>query len=456
VDNIRTIDLIEKPGLSIFSLLEEECMVPKGTDSNFLSKIFTKLSSSALCQRNNREQTCFGIKHFAGEVQYESANFVEKNKDLVNPDIQKLFSNSQNKLLSDIFSPDNSFSAREISITKSSTSSNKSQQGQSNTMKGATLTSKFKLQLNELLDCLNDTNPSYIRCVKPNAVKKPLIFDSVDIMRQLKCAGILEAIRIRKNGYPVRRTHQDFLSKYGRISPELGKVGSNDTSKALFKKICSNPAAAKQLNGLWALGKTKVFMKEDALPILEQQLYLALQKYIKRMQNFARKIIMRKRWKKMSQIIRLKRRVVKIVFKTVLYKCKLHIVDKCSAKVAKNWKIYLANKKKLAMREKFMNIMVELKRQKIMSEITQGMELPPEEEKLSPKKSISPTKPREMDYSIDLSSYAPDVQQLIKKMQGELSELKRENSDLKMGGARGTITGRLSAVVKKVNSFLIL
>jgi len=419
-------------------------MVPKGTDTNFLSKVYSKLSSSALCQRSNREQTIFGIKHFAGEVHYEAVNFVEKNKDLVNPDIQNLFMKSENQLLKDIFSPDNVFSARQLSGTKSSSNQgNKNQQPQLNTMKGATITAKFKAQLSELLDCLNDTNPSYIRCIKPNGLKSPGVFDSVDIMRQLRCAGILEAIRIRKNGFPVRRTHQDFLNKYGRISPELGKTGSNETSKALFKKICSNPAIAKQLNGLWALGKTKVFLKEDALPILEQQLYLSLQKYIKRMQNFARKIIMRRRWKKMSHILRLKRKVVITIFRVFKAKCKLHIMDKCSAKIARNWKIFMSNKKKLDVRSKFLNILAELKKQALLADITKGMDIPPVEETNSPAKQISPTK-KEMDLSIDISGFSEDAQQIIKKLQAELVDLRRENSELKLG--RGTIA-RVSLLV---------
>jgi len=52
--------------------------------------------------------------------------------------------------------------------------------------------------------------------------------------------------------------------------PELGRVGNGDTSKAIFKKLCSDKKVNQELKGLWALGKTKVFMKEDAVTVLER------------------------------------------------------------------------------------------------------------------------------------------------------------------------------------------
>ena len=61
---------------------------------------------------------------------------------------------------------------------------------------------------------LNDSIPYYIRCIKPNNSKRPKEFDSVEVMRQMKYAGLFEAIRIRKAGYEVRMTHEDFVKKY--------------------------------------------------------------------------------------------------------------------------------------------------------------------------------------------------------------------------------------------------
>lgn len=42
-------------------------------------------------------------------------------------------------------------------------------------------------QLQALMDTLNSTEPHYIRCVKPNNVLKPAIFENVNVMQQLRC-----------------------------------------------------------------------------------------------------------------------------------------------------------------------------------------------------------------------------------------------------------------------------
>lgn len=46
---------------------------------------------------------------------------------------------------------------------------------------------KFQLQLQSLMETLNSTEPHYIRCVKPNNVLKPAIFENANIIQQLHC-----------------------------------------------------------------------------------------------------------------------------------------------------------------------------------------------------------------------------------------------------------------------------
>ncbi len=70
-----------------------------------------------------------------------------------------------------------------------------------------TISSQFRAQLNDLIGLLNASQPFYIRCIKPNNNKKANDLDSSEVLRQLRCAGLLEAIRIRKAGYAIRRGH---------------------------------------------------------------------------------------------------------------------------------------------------------------------------------------------------------------------------------------------------------
>lgn len=63
-----------------------------------------------------------------------------------------------------------------------------------------TLGGKFRGQLIGLVNNLYKTEPHFIRCVKPNQLKAPQMMDGVLTLRQLRYAGLFEAIRIRKSG----------------------------------------------------------------------------------------------------------------------------------------------------------------------------------------------------------------------------------------------------------------
>ena len=80
--NAHTLDLIEKKGEGVLALLDEEVVVPKGSDTGFLSKVLQKFAKhEALLRPKPKEldaQLCFKIVHYAGEVSYNTTNFLEK------------------------------------------------------------------------------------------------------------------------------------------------------------------------------------------------------------------------------------------------------------------------------------------------------------------------------------------------------------------------------------------
>jgi myosin-5 len=141
--------------------------------------------------------------------------FLDKNKDYVVAEHQDLLIASKCSFVAGLFPP---------SPEESSKSS-----------KFSSIGSRFKLQLQSLMETLSSTEPHYIRCVKPNNVLKPAIFENVNIIQQLRCGGVLEAIRISCAGYPTRRTFYEFLNRFGVLAPEV--LDGNYDDKVVCQKI---------------------------------------------------------------------------------------------------------------------------------------------------------------------------------------------------------------------------
>lgn len=100
-------------------------------------------------------------------------------------------------------------------------------------MKGRPAKSKKKLQntvcahfsasLTDLLDKIKASNPHFVRCLKPNAEKVPSKFDDAQMLRQLKYAGVLETVKVRKMGYAIRETFEGFVKHYKNMAFAQGK-----------------------------------------------------------------------------------------------------------------------------------------------------------------------------------------------------------------------------------------
>ncbi|XP_027158322.1 myosin-9-like [Coffea eugenioides] len=242
VDNQDVLDLIEKKPGGIVALLDEACMFPKSTHETFANKLYMTFKNHKRFLKPKLSRTDFIISHYAGEVHYQSDQFLDKNKDYVVPEHQDLLSASKCSFVAGLFP----------SIHEETTKSSKF----------ASIGSRFKLQLQQLMETLNATEPHYIRCVKPNNLLKPAIFENSNIMQQLRCGGVLEAIRISCAGYPTRRPFFEFINRFGLLAPEVLE-GSYDE-----KVACQKILEKKGLNGS-QIGKTKVFLRAGQMAELD-------------------------------------------------------------------------------------------------------------------------------------------------------------------------------------------
>ena len=112
VDNQPTLDLLEAKATGVFSMVDEEINVPRGTDEGFLQKLLNKYADGKHpnLQRPNVKDVKdflknFGIVHYAGPVFYNVTNFLEKNKDQLHIDIVSLLRDSTSIFLKKMFPP---------------------------------------------------------------------------------------------------------------------------------------------------------------------------------------------------------------------------------------------------------------------------------------------------------------------------------------------------------------
>ena len=95
--------------MGIFSILEEECMFPKATDTSFKNKLYEQhLGKSANFQKpkmvKGRTEAHFSLVHYAGIVDYNITGWLDKNKDPLNETVVGLYQKSALKTLAHLFS----------------------------------------------------------------------------------------------------------------------------------------------------------------------------------------------------------------------------------------------------------------------------------------------------------------------------------------------------------------
>ncbi|XP_077978744.1 unconventional myosin-X-like [Glandiceps talaboti] len=277
-DNGECLDLVERK-LGILALIDEESRFPKGTDQSMLTKLHRAHFENVFYIKPRITNNKFGIKHYAGEVFYESVGFLEKNRDTFRDDLLMLLKDSTSDFIYDLFESVSSLRANDTKTMR----------------KKATVSSQFKDSLKSLMNTLSSCNPYFVRCVKPNSAKLPDRFEAQIVMNQLKYSGMLETVTIRRAGYPVRRLFEDFIKRYKMLI--TGEI--EDISEKCSSILAKYDNSKKH----WQLGKTKVFLREQLEYQLEVEREIFLNKHASVIQASIKAYIARKRYKKILQCI---------------------------------------------------------------------------------------------------------------------------------------------------------
>lgn len=188
--------------------MDEACLtVGKVTDETLLEAMDKKLSkhphySSRQLKPTDKElkhKTDFRITHYAGDVIYDITGFIEKNKDTLYQDFKRLLYHSKDSNLSSMW-PEG---AQDIKKT---------------TKRPLTAGTLFQKSMIDLVETLQNQEPFYVRCIKPNDNKVATLFDTVRVEHQVRYLGLIENVRVRRAGFVHRQRYDKFLLRYKMIS----------------------------------------------------------------------------------------------------------------------------------------------------------------------------------------------------------------------------------------------
>ncbi|XP_068175280.1 unconventional myosin-Va [Antennarius striatus] len=257
-DNQQCISLIEAQ-LGLFDLLDEECRMPRGSDESWVQKLYDQHLTNnphPYFQKPRMSNSAFIILHFADIVQYECSGFLDKNRDTVFEELINILKASQSEVVAELFQQQES---------KASVANGSIRSGRKTTREHKlTVGFQFRQSLQMLMDTLNSTTPHYVRCIKPNDLKEPFMFDPRRTVQQLRACGVLETVRISAAGYPSRWTYEEFFSRYSLLI--RGPCSSREAEiwcRQALPELIPDPDQ-------YCFGKTKVFLRAGQVALLER------------------------------------------------------------------------------------------------------------------------------------------------------------------------------------------
>ena len=222
--------------VGIFALLDEQCRLPKCTYKTFVDRVFEEHRDSAaggVLGRPPRGSALvanegFAVRHYAGSVTYHAEGFLQKNNNSLHADLDLLLRATQHPFVQEVLK-----TADAAAADAPDAPAKRSKSGG----RFSSISAHFLTQLGELHASVQETTSHFVRCINPNTLKEADAFRGAHVLHQLRCSGMMEALRLMHAGFPTRCP---FDALYERCEG----VGVNTL---LFTPSCSPPSVHARL-----------------------------------------------------------------------------------------------------------------------------------------------------------------------------------------------------------------
>lgn len=252
-DNKDIVEVIDGK-LGIIALMNDHLRQPRGTEEALVNKFRTNHQKKGTELNPHIDfpkvkRTQFVINHYAGSVTYETVGFMEKHRDTLQKDLLDLIQSSSIDMLPELFIENDSVLDSNGARSKTAVRS---------------LGSQFKASLSQLMENISTTNSHYVRCIKPNSNKSSTEFNRRMVVEQLRSAGVIEAIRITRSGYPSRLTPDELATRYCIMFPPSMHSTETRRTCSVFMTAIGRKAPLE-----YQMGKTLIYFKNGVMEELE-------------------------------------------------------------------------------------------------------------------------------------------------------------------------------------------
>ena len=308
-DNVDVLVLIEgKTGL--LAMLNEECVRPKGTDEAFVTKAIAGNKNSPCLFVNKTNRKGFGVHHYAGKVMYDAEGFVDSNQDTLPTDLMEAANLASNDIMKHHMTNDSCTNFKDKRSDAAAAAASKKPKRAKSNLVSPTVWAKYKGQLSSLMTMLKQTESRYIRCIKPNRPKKPVLMEHLGTIEQLRCAGVVAAVTLSRSAFPNRLENEVVRFKYWQLwdRKSFPSKGTGDMDKPTklkhdceaLLKCCLKPLEevdpkTGKPKTIFCVGKTRSYFKMGALEYLESHRSSGLEQHALALQRVAKSFLARRK-----------------------------------------------------------------------------------------------------------------------------------------------------------------
>ncbi|NXD62164.1 MYO15 protein, partial [Eolophus roseicapillus] len=289
-DNQPCIDLISQKPYGILRILDDQSCFPQATDHTFLQKCHYHHGTNPLYTKPKMPLPEFTIKHYAGKVTYQVHKFLDKNYDQVRQDVLDLFISSRTKVVANLFFGHAQVMARQRSLIRRSST-------RTRRYKAPTVAARFQQSLLDLVEKMERSGQAGAG-FSPCPPQEPGLFEADVVSSQLRYSGILETIRIRKEGFPIRIPFLVFIDRYRCLVDMWSNVIPNGANCVeMLRNLC--PVSPS----MYYVGVSKLFLKEQLYQALESKRARAHHLAALTLQRYARTFFIKRRFRSLRRKI---------------------------------------------------------------------------------------------------------------------------------------------------------